>query len=60
MQDQQDGQENLLHFHLTEMILAVTDVQVGLLVNFGKKRLEYKRVHHPTYHAFNLADLVPF
>ena len=45
--------ERLLTEHQAQLInyLAVTNVQVGLLVNFGKKRLEYKRVHHPTYHV---------
>lgn len=45
--------EHLLREHQAQLInyLAVTDVQVGLLINFGKKRLEYKRVHHPDYHA---------
>ena len=54
--------EHLLAEHQAQLInyLAVTDVQVGLLVNFGKKRLEYKRVHHPVYHALNLVDPVPF
>ena len=52
--------EHLLAEHQAQLInyLAVTDVQVGLLVNFGKKRLEYKRVHHPVYHVLNLADPV--
>lgn len=54
--------EHLLGEHQAQLInyLAVTDVQVGLLVNFGRKRLEYKRVHHPVYHAQDLADPVPF
>lgn len=54
--------EYLLAAHQAQLInyLAVTDVQVGLLVNFGKKRLEYKRVHHPVYHALNLVDPVSF
>ena len=54
--------EHLIGEHQAQLInyLAVTDVQVGLLVNFGKKRLEYKRVHHPAYHTFNRSDPVPF
>lgn len=54
--------EHLLAEHQAQLInyLAVTDVQVGLLVNFGRRRLEYKRVHHPVYHARDLANPVPF
>lgn len=54
--------EHILAEHQAQLInyLAVTDVQVGLLVNFGKRRLEYKRLHHPAYHASYLADPVPF
>ena len=45
--------EHLLAEHQTQLInyLAVTNVQVGLLVNFGRRKLEYKRLHHPVYHA---------
>jgi len=31
--------------------LAVTNLSVGLLINFGKRKLEYRRVNHPAYHA---------
>lgn len=43
--------EYLLSEHQAQLInyLKVTDVPIGLLVNFGKKRLEYKRLHHPAY-----------
>jgi GxxExxY protein len=54
--------EHLLAEHQTQLInyLAVTNVQVGLLVNFGKRKLEYKRLHHPVYHAtYDLANHVP-
>ncbi len=54
--------EYLLREHQAQLInyLAVTDIQVGLLVNFGKKKLEYKRAYHPAYHAPDLANPVPF
>ena len=54
--------EHLLAEHQAQLInyLAVTNVQVGLLVNFGKRRLEYKRVHHPVYHASYHVYPVPF
>jgi GxxExxY protein len=54
--------EYLLAEHQAQLInyLAVTDVQVGLLVNFGKRKLEYKRLHHPAYHASYHPDPVPF
>lgn len=54
--------EHLLAEHQAQLInyLTVTDVQVGLLVNFGKRRLEYKRLHHPVYHASHHVDPVPF
>jgi GxxExxY protein len=41
--------------------LAVTNLSVGLLVNFGKRKLEYRRVHHPAHHAAcDHANPVPF
>lgn len=45
--------EHLLGEHQAQLInyLAVTDIRVGLLVNFGKKKLEYKRMSHPAYPA---------
>jgi GxxExxY protein len=54
--------EHLLAEHQAQLInyLAVTEVQVGLLVNFGKRKLEYKRLHHPAYHASYHPDPVPF
>jgi GxxExxY protein len=50
--------EHLLPEHQAQLInyLAVTDVKVGLLVNFGKRKLQYKRAHHPVYLA--ACDLV--
>ena len=55
--------EHLLPEHQAQLInyLAVTDVQVGLLVNFGKKKLEYRRVFHPVHPATrDHANPVPF
>jgi GxxExxY protein len=45
--------ESLLGEHQAQLInyLKVSGVQVGLLVNFGKRKIEYKRLHHPDYHA---------
>ena len=55
--------EHLSGEHQAQLInyLAVTNLSVGLLVNFGKRKLEYKRVYHPANHAAcDLADPVPF
>ena len=55
--------EHLLPEHQAQLInyLAVTGKEVGLLVNFGKRRVEYKRLHHPAYHAaYDHAHPVPF
>ena len=46
MQDRKrhDGQDKF-----SEMLinyLAVTNLSVGLLVNFGERKLEYRRAHH--------------
>lgn len=43
----------LLSEHQAQLInyLKVSNIQVGLLVNFGKRKLEYKRLHHPAYPA---------
>lgn len=45
--------EHLLAEHQAQLInyLKVTGIQLGLLVNFGKRKLEYKRLHHPAYPA---------
>lgn len=45
--------ESLSPEHQAQLInyLAVTQIEVGLLVNFGKRRLEYKRTFHPAYPA---------
>lgn len=45
--------EHLIGEHQAQLInyLAVTKLPVGLLVNFGKRKLEYKRVYHRAHHA---------
>ena len=41
--------------------LAVTNLSVGLLVNFGKRKLEYRRAYHSAHHATcDHVDPVPF
>lgn len=60
--------ENLLPEHQAQLInyLKVTDKQIGLLVNFGKRKIEYKRLYHPAYpaacdpaHPVSLENVVP-
>lgn len=72
MQDVQDRQEDYLpHFGLTNDVLGccfavinyltVAQVPVGLLVNFGRRKLEYKRLHHQEISfSKSEADIVPF
>ena len=45
--------EHLTGEHQAQLInsLAATNLSVGILANFGKRKLEYKRVHHPAHHA---------
>ena len=55
--------ESLLGEHQAQLInyLKVSNILVGLLINFRKRKLEYKRVHHPDHHAAcDPAYLVPF
>ena len=41
----------LLPEHQAQLInyLKAADVEVGLLVNFGNQKLDYKRLHHPDH-----------
>ncbi len=45
--------EKILPEHQAQTInyLKASGVFVGLLVNFGKRKVEYKRLHHPDHHA---------
>jgi len=46
--------ESLLGEHQAQLInylKKASGILVGLLVNFGKRKVEYKRLHHPDYHA---------
>lgn len=38
--------------------LAAAKLPVGLLVNFGRSNLEYKRIHHPLFHPADVGDPV--
>jgi GxxExxY protein len=52
----------LLPIHQAQLInyLAASSCPVGLLVNFGNKRLELKRLRHPKYRPQEQEDIVPF
>ena len=45
--------ETLLGEHQAQLInyLKVSNILVGLLINFRNRTVEYKRVHHPDHHA---------
>lgn len=45
--------ETLLGEHQAQLInyLKASGTSIGLLVNFGKRKVEYKRLHHPDFHA---------
>ncbi len=46
--------------HQAQLInyLKAADKEVGLLVNFGNQKLEYKRLHHPDH--FDKGEEKPF
>ena len=43
----------LIGEHQAQLInyLKVSGVSVGLLINFGKRKIDFKRLHHPNIHA---------
>jgi len=43
--------EKLIPEHQAQLInyLKISGILVGLLVNFGTRKIGYKRLHHPTY-----------
>jgi GxxExxY protein len=45
--------EQLVGEHQAQLInyLKLTDMRTGLLVNFGKKKIECKRVYHPAFYS---------
>lgn len=49
--------DSLLGEHQAQLInyLKASGILVGLLVNFGKRKVEYKRLHHPDYHVHHAA-----
>jgi GxxExxY protein len=51
----------LMPEHQAQLInyLKAADLEVGLLVNFGNQKLEYKRLHHPD-HFVRTEERLPF
>jgi len=49
--------DSLLGEHQAQLInyLKASGILVGLLVNFGNRKVEYKRLHHPDHHAHHAA-----
>ena len=49
--------DSLLGEHQAQLInyLKVSGIFIGLLVNFGNRKVEYKRLHHPDHHAHHAA-----
>lgn len=49
--------DSLLGEHQAQLInyLKASGILVGLLVNFGKRKIEYKRLHHPDHHVHHAA-----
>jgi GxxExxY protein len=49
--------ESLIGEHQAQLInyLKVSGILVGLLVNFGNRKVEYKRLHHPDHPAYHAA-----
>lgn len=49
--------DSLLGEHQAQLInyLKASGIIVGLLVNFGNRKVEYKRLHHPDYHGYHAA-----
>lgn len=52
---------SLMPEHQAQLInyLKAANLEVGLLVNFGNQRLEYKRLHHPD-HFVRSEEKLPF
>ena len=48
--------KSLLPEHQAQLInyLKAANLDIGLLVNFGSKKVEYKRVYHPLSHSTSL------
>ncbi|HSX03798.1 MAG TPA: GxxExxY protein [Rhabdochlamydiaceae bacterium] len=51
----------LIPEHQAQLInyLKAADIEIGLLVNFGNQKLEYKRLHHPDHFVSN-EEKLPF
>lgn len=49
--------ESLVGAHQAQLInyLKASNTPIGLLVNFGNRKLEYKRLHHPDFYVERFA-----